>query len=699
MKVSKVILASLLSGVLLIACYEPFNIWALAYFALLPLMFVTRATGCIRTAGYYGLTGTILGIGIYYGAIGYGVEALMLIVLSFTLAFALWGGLTSWVLTTFSSNALKIFIPAFIWVGIETLFGSSSLGVPMYLGLSHAGQPWLIQSASWFGISGISFLIVLSNSLISFVLFQKSKFLITPCFIASALLLANPLLGYWQLNAVSPALDTIRIAAVQPKIDSETYSLGWQKPENRIFMHDTLYSLTQKAVNSGAQMVFWAEGGNGHMNMRVPELRQSLASIARQGNVDLIISSSDMDSDGQRYNSLFSISPLGQVLGRYDKRRLLPMAESSLNPGVPPRPMLTSQGKLGSVICYESTFPNPLRDLTSQGAELLFVTSSEAAFKRSPLALHNAGLAVFRAVENQRWLIRAANTGPSIIVSPFGVITQQSGFYTRGILSGDVALQRQITLFTKLGYMLPEILAVVVVLLSLYIIFISVKRKHSRLNIEIVLQQYIAKAAGPLVMGCLIVAIVVMGSVSSSLYVVNQKFLDSQSTVSSLMSELFMPQKLLQIDSVGQNFMQAGNNTCGAAALAYTLSYLGRETDEDEIVKLVKLTERGTSMLELKQAAKQLRFSVKGVNANYLALVDEPLPVIAYINDDHYVVVIDVGYQYVNVFDPALGYVRLTRALFEQSWNGHLLLVHPDPIPKLIGGDIHQKKISLESRI
>jgi len=684
MNFSKFILAPFISGLLLVFCYAPYDLWMLSFFSLIPLMVSVHSVSYVRTILYYAITGAILGIGIYYGAMGYGVGALTLIVFAFVFAFALWGGLTCWVLLKYKVPVFMIFAPAILWVGIENLIGISPLGVPMYLGLSHAGQPWLIQSASWFGISANSFLIILSNTLFAYLWVSKNNRFAKPVLIAGLILLANPLFGYLKLVNSPISSATIRVAAIQPFIDSETYTSAWQQPKNRVFMKNILYSLTQQAMDNSAQMIFWAEGGNGYLNMRIPALRESLVSIARNNEVDLIISSNDMDTEGVRFNSLFSISPSGQLLDRYDKHRLLPFAEKNFNHGVEPNPLLTSHGAIGAVICYESTFSEPLRALTSQGAKVLFVSSSESVFKRSPLALHNAGLAIFRAVENNRWLVRAANTGPSIIVSPQGKVTKKTDFYVRDVLLGHVATISQMSFFTRAGHFLPKGMAILVVGLMLYILFIHFSRPHHTSMRVKSFHLHIITILPFFALNIFIFIIAASIVITSSLYVLNEKFFNSQNDINILLAELFNPTHEMKIDRVGKKFLQAGNNTCGAAALAYVLSFLGRETKEHEIVKMVKLNERGTSMLELKKAAMQLQFSAVGVNANYAALSEEPLPVIAYINNDHYVVVIAVNSHYIDAFDPALGYIRLEKKLFEQSWNGYLLLVHPEHIPVLL---------------
>jgi ABC-type bacteriocin/lantibiotic exporter with double-glycine peptidase domain len=64
-----------------------------------------------------------------------------------------------------------------------------------------------------------------------------------------------------------------------------------------------------------------------------------------------------------------------------------------------------------------------------------------------------------------------------------------------------------------------------------------------------------------------------------------------------------------------------------------------------------------------------------GVKASFGALLLEPLPAIAYINDSHYVVVNEVTPSAVYVFDTAIGHVKLSRQTFEQAWKGYLLLI------------------------
>jgi hypothetical protein len=439
-------------------------------------------------------------------------------------------------------------------------------------------------------------------------------------------------------------------------------------------------------------MVFWAEGGNGYLNLRIASLREKLYRTARDNTLDLIISSEDMNEEGKRFNAVFAISNAGELAGRYDKVRLVPMAEASFTAGQEPRPLATSFGKLGAVICFESTFPSLLRGLTAQGAEILFVASSDAVFKRSALVFAHAQLAVFRAVENGRWLVRAANTGPSLIVSPSGEITHQSQFYARDILVGEVAALHDKTFFTRAGYLLPNVLALCVLMLAGYGLFAWVTarlsgtksaRKPARHGKNTSPEQRLAASIVPLkILSAFtaVYAVLIVLIVGTSLYFSQRASVSAPGYLSVLRD--FIAPGTPPPEQVSEPFLQTKKNTCGAAVLAYVFSYFGRDTSEDEVLEQVNLTPRGISMLALKQASPSFGFDATGVKENYSALQNEVLPAIAYINDSHYVVVNQVTAHYLLLFDPSLGEVKVSRHVFEKIWNGYLLLIRVRPIPE-----------------
>jgi len=80
--------------------------------------------------------------------------------------------------------------------------------------------------------------------------------------------------------------------------------------------------------------------------------------------------------------------------------------------------------RLGVFICYESAFPNLVRQFTKQGANVLVNLSNDSYFGRSEARVQHLSIARMRAVENRRFLIRATNDGFSAVIDPAGRILQ-----------------------------------------------------------------------------------------------------------------------------------------------------------------------------------------------------------------------------------------------------------------------------------
>lgn len=697
------------SGTLTVLCYAPFHFWYLAYVCLVPLLWAASHATAMQRAILHIVCGVIFVSGVYHGMATFSLWVFLFVAAIFTLFFWLWGELHAWLTAHYTGVIAAVVSPAVLWVGMEALAVSPWLGLPMHLGASQAGVPVVIQSAAIFGIFSISFLVMLSNTALAYCLQSwrsGERFRVqhlVPAGVVLALLLGNTLYGSIRLRSSSLAAPTIPVATVQPLISSEIYANGWRIPANRQFMRETMEKLTGQALASGARLVIWAEGGNGYMNMRVPDLREGFYETARANGVGLLISTNDLDEEGRKYNSLFSISPDGALLGRYDKVRLAPFSEADYTASQEEKPLATAIGKVGAAICFESILPSHLRRMSARGAELLLVTSSDAKFKRSSVVFGHAALAIFRAVENGKWLVRAANSGPSLIISPQGVVTEKLGLYQSGVMTGKVNMIQARTFFTRFGYLVPNAFGILVLFLCGWraydwllglawlakpgnnrpVVRKSGTRGKQRVRppgkrlfpIEWKMVSRVLHKSAIHVIGTLLAILVLT---MASIYTVGASCAAPASLGANL-KDLFGSQNPAPL-AVGERFLQADNNTCGAAALSYILSYLGRETEEKEILQNITLRPDGISMADLRQATQRLGFEASGYTENYQALQKEVLPALAYINNSHYVVVSKVETNLVYLFDPNMGHVKVSRSQFMQGWNGYMLAIRVRPI-------------------
>jgi apolipoprotein N-acyltransferase len=126
-------------------------------------------------------------------------------------------------------------------------------------------------------------------------------------------------------------------------------------------------------------------------------------------------------------------------------------AVSNFTPGE--RPVLLPVGGrlVSNAICYEVIYGSLIRRFVRDGSELLTTITNDAWYGWSSAAYQHWDQAAMRAIENGRYLARAANTGVSGFVDPYGRVVQKSKLFEQTVLVGDVRLIRTRTLYTRAG--------------------------------------------------------------------------------------------------------------------------------------------------------------------------------------------------------------------------------------------------------
>jgi apolipoprotein N-acyltransferase len=144
--------------------------------------------------------------------------------------------------------------------------------------------------------------------------------------------------------------------------------------------------------------------------------------------------------------------PFGEYIpGRrlWEALGLGPLANSFLPADLTPGTEVRMLDGIGTPICFESTFAAGSRRLVQRGANLLITVTNDAWFVRSSELPTHFAFAVFRAVENRRWFVQAANGGISGIVAPDGRIVRTTS--EEGILVGDVYRRGDLTVYVRVG--------------------------------------------------------------------------------------------------------------------------------------------------------------------------------------------------------------------------------------------------------
>ncbi len=115
-------------------------------------------------------------------------------------------------------------------------------------------------------------------------------------------------------------------------------------------------------------------------------------------------------------------APFGEYLPFL--RRLAPDPE--VTPGTTPKPLNLHGTPIGTIICFESCFPDPARSLKAQGAQALFIVTNDEYFKGTNAPWEHATMAILRAAENQIPVAQVANGGYTLLIDSHGRLLHQS---------------------------------------------------------------------------------------------------------------------------------------------------------------------------------------------------------------------------------------------------------------------------------
>ena len=172
------------------------------------------------------------------------------------------------------------------------------------------------------------------------------------------------------------------------------------------------------------------------------------------------------------YNSAFQVGPDGETLAVYRKIHLVPFGEfipmadwltffpplvETLGGFAPFAPgtsmvMLPLDDHLTSTaICYEVVYPGLVASAVHGGSELLTTITNDAWYGTSSAPYQHFEMASMRAIEQGRYLARAANTGISGVVDPYGRVLQRSEIFEQAGLVADVRLITDRTVYSRVG--------------------------------------------------------------------------------------------------------------------------------------------------------------------------------------------------------------------------------------------------------
>jgi apolipoprotein N-acyltransferase len=249
---------------------------------------------------------------------------------------------------------------------------------------------------------------------------------------------------------------------------------------NPVYFQRTLSDLTnlteQTVANNPAAkigLVVWPESPAPFFT-NDPRVRGAVGEMAHKTNAWAVTgtigsNSPTPNSDGAIFNSAALVSPNGEWKARYDKVHLVPFGEylpfpsifsfaggltkevGQFEHGTSRAPLDAGGQELGVFICYESVFPDDVRQFAANGAQVFVNISNDGWYGDSGAYAQHLNQTRMRAIENNRWLLSTTDTGVTASIDPWGRVVARIPRKERTTLVAPYALTSVTTFYTRNG--------------------------------------------------------------------------------------------------------------------------------------------------------------------------------------------------------------------------------------------------------
>ncbi|MGE5530500.1 MAG: apolipoprotein N-acyltransferase, partial [Bacteroidota bacterium] len=453
-----------LSGLLGALLFYPFDLWFLAPLALVPLLLALRRTKTVRAAGYLGLifgwVMALISLHWLWSIFSTGMIAVCVLISVPWLLFGVsYRFLSARLSPTLLIVATPVLYTAMEWVRCQGWYMRFSW---LQLGTSYVASQASQSTYPLIGIYGMTFLTVLVSAAIVAAIVRSERRQRLWGLAGTAALVAVVALSFrvaWLVRASHAPEEPKTVSVLM--VQSETEDLDW------------LVARTEEYAQARPELIVWPELAVNDYVESDPETLARLQALSRKMKATLVLGGKTHVPEGVRcdwlrrramvqsagelyYNSALVIGPDGSVLGRYHKRHPIQFfADGVPGPGYPVFP--TPVARLGVAICYDLDFPDTALSLTRNGAEVLVVPTYDARDWGPVQQMQHARLALARAAEVGRWVVRPTSSGVSQIIAPGG---EQVAFIPSGEANhrlGIVQPRTDVTPYVRGVWLLPYV--------------------------------------------------------------------------------------------------------------------------------------------------------------------------------------------------------------------------------------------------
>ena len=463
-----------LSGALLISVFPFASLDLVAWFALVPLLLALDGISARRAAVLGGLTGIVGWAGVFYwiiplirfntGSLAQAIVCLGALASYLAVYVAVWAVAVA--AARPAGRVAQALVAAVVWTGLEYVRTYALTGFPWALvGYSQYRTGWILPLAQFTGVYGVSFVIVGVNAAVAACM--RSSGVRAGRLVAGAI--AAVVIILRVAIAVPAALpdgkDAVVFGIVQPSVDQY---IKWDARYDRT-VKERYESLADQIARRSPRIIVWPETVvTGFLPVDAAARAWAEALVRRTGSIN-VIGAPFADPDGAQYNASVVFSADGSMAGVHRKTHLVPFGEfvplrAVLEPffgvlnmlgdyrrGAVLSPIDADGVMLGINICSENFFGNRVRRLAASGATVLVNQTNDAWFFNTAAPEQHFIMNVFRAVENNRPVVVAGNTGVSGVISSRGRILVRTPVFEKTWLTASVTPCTQRTFYTRHG--------------------------------------------------------------------------------------------------------------------------------------------------------------------------------------------------------------------------------------------------------
>jgi apolipoprotein N-acyltransferase len=503
-------LVPVITGILLFFSFPRANQAWLAWISLVPLLlFLARAKNLgIAFIGSliafwvqdFLLLSWIPSVLIHYGGISITLAWFLFILLAIYLAlFPAFACLVTCYCMQRKGNVFLLIFPFALLLMEYAVSHFLFDGFPwLLLGYSQSSFPLVMQAADLAGVYGISLLVACVNASLAWYFLQRSqKFVCWPALAASSLVLGCLWYGMIAGRAWEGVAANHTVAMLQGNLSADD-------PQDELLLKykDRYNEMVRQLSMGNEELLILPESPTPALYESNPSYRDSMHQLASEFPMGMVFNNiaAVAGSGGKKYfNSAYFLNRNGSALQRYDKIHLVPFGEyvpyqslfafagvitrdvGAFSAGSQLITPAIGRHPVNALICFEAVFPDLARRFVRQGSSLIINLTNDAWYGNSAAPYQHLAIARWRAVENRRFLLRAANSGISAVITPTGAVKSATHLFEKGTCSGRFAFLDKQSLYTRFGNFLLIPCAIIVVWAIAYVSLKKEKRSSNRI--------------------------------------------------------------------------------------------------------------------------------------------------------------------------------------------------------------------------